>query len=118
MPNATNQLVFRRKEIAATSALVLAILLGAILPIQHRAHASAAPTPLDDHSVSALTSLDQAMEAVAARVTPSVVNIAVTSKGSPQQAASEDDQQGLPPGLEHSSAARAAEPATLATRSR
>lgn len=35
--------------------------------------------PLDDNSVSALLSLDQAMETLAARVTPAVVNVAVTS---------------------------------------
>lgn len=101
MPNATNQLVFRRKEIAATAALIIAVLVGAIFLTQHRAHAAGVPaTPLDDRSVAALTSLDQAMESVAARVTPSVVNIAVTSKGSPEQAVSDDDQQGMPPGLE------------------
>ncbi|MDR5727541.1 MAG: Do family serine endopeptidase [Terriglobia bacterium] len=100
MPNSTNQLVTKRKEIAATAALVSAVLVGAILPIQQRAHAAVPATPLNDRSVAALTSLDQAMESIAARVTPSVVNIAVTSKGSPEQAISDDDQQGLPPGLE------------------
>lgn len=41
-----------------------------------------APTtaPLDDNSISALLSLDHAMETLAARVTPAVVNVAVTSK--------------------------------------
>jgi serine protease Do len=43
-----------------------------------------ATAPLDDTSVSALLSLDQAMEALAARVTPAVVNITVTSKHRPQ----------------------------------
>jgi serine protease Do len=37
-------------------------------------------TPLDDNSVSALLSLDHAMETLAARVTPAVVNVAVTSR--------------------------------------
>ena len=36
--------------------------------------------PLDNSSVSALTSLDTAMEAVASHVTPAVVNVAVTSR--------------------------------------
>ena len=36
--------------------------------------------PLDANSVGALLSLDQAMEALAARVTPAIVNVAVTSK--------------------------------------
>lgn len=41
-----------------------------------------APTtaPLDDNSVGALLSLDRAMETLAARVTPAVVNVAVTSR--------------------------------------
>ena len=44
---------------------------------------SAQSGPMDDSSVSALTALDNAVEAVAARVTPAVVNVAVTSKVSP-----------------------------------
>lgn len=41
-----------------------------------------APTtaPLDDNSAAALLSLDRAMETLAARVTPAVVNVAVTSR--------------------------------------
>jgi len=49
-------------------------------PTSAAAVAAAAPAPLDDNSVSALLSLDQAMETLAARVTPAVVNITVTSK--------------------------------------
>ena len=41
--------------------------------------AAAAPA-LDDSSVSALLSLDRAMEALAAHVTPAIVNVTVTSK--------------------------------------
>jgi serine protease Do len=37
-------------------------------------------SPLDDNSVSALLSYDQAMETLASRVTPAVVNVTVTSK--------------------------------------
>lgn len=46
------------------------------------AAAAAAPAaaPLDDNSVSALLALDHAMETVAARVTPAIVNVTVTSK--------------------------------------
>src|SRR4051812_3928428 len=43
--------------------------------------AAAAPA-LDDNSVSALLSLDHAMEALAARVTPATVNVTVVSKKS------------------------------------
>jgi serine protease Do len=55
---------------------------------------------MDDNSIAALTSLDHAMEAVASRVTPAVANVAVTSKGSSEFAASDGQMQGLPPGLQ------------------
>jgi serine protease Do len=60
----------------------------------HAAGSSAAP--LEGGSVSALTSLDSAMEAVAAHVTPAVVNVAVTSHPSDSQAADGQGQQ-IPP---------------------
>ena len=44
------------------------------------ANAAPAAAPLDVDSVSALLALDKAMETVAARVTPAVVNVTVTSK--------------------------------------
>jgi serine protease Do len=52
----------------------------------HAAAATPAAAPLSSESVSALTALDQAMEAVAARVTPAIVNVAVTSKTTPAMA--------------------------------
>lgn len=101
MSEATNQLVSRRNEIAATAILAIAVLLGAFMFSQHRAHAAGvAAVPIDERSVSALTSLDQAMESVAARVTPAVVNIAVTSKGSPEHAVADEGQEEMPPGME------------------
>jgi len=58
-----------------------------------RASAAApAAVPLDDNSVGALLSLDHAMETLAARVTPAVVNVTVTSKASPQQAGDDSSQ--------------------------
>jgi serine protease Do len=56
--------------------------------------ASPAPSaaPLDDNSVSALLALDHAMETLAARVTPAIVNVAVTSKPK----ADEDAQAEIP----------------------
>ncbi|MBO0911443.1 MAG: Do family serine endopeptidase [Acidobacteria bacterium] len=42
----------------------------------------AAAAALDDNSVSALVALDHAMETLAARVTPAIVNVTVTSKRS------------------------------------
>jgi serine protease Do len=57
------------------------------------ATAAAAPAPaaapLDDNSVGALLTLDRAMETLAARVTPAVVNVTVVSKANPQQAGAE-----------------------------
>jgi serine protease Do len=50
-------------------------------PVVAKAAAAAPSTvPLDDNSVSALLALDNAMETLAARVTPAIVNVAVTSK--------------------------------------
>ena len=42
--------------------------------------APAPAPPLDDNSVAALLSLDHAMETLAAKVTPAIVNVTVTSK--------------------------------------
>src|SRR5579864_3181455 len=44
------------------------------------AAATPTATPLDDNSVAPLLALDNAMETLAARVTPAIVNVAVTSK--------------------------------------
>jgi serine protease Do len=59
--------------------------------------AVAAPTtsPLDDNNVGALLALDQAMETLAARVTPAIVNVTVTSHAKANMAESdtEDMQQ-------------------------
>ena len=50
-------------------------------PVVAKAAAPApSAAPLDDNSVSALLALDNAMETLAARVTPAIVNVAVTSK--------------------------------------
>jgi serine protease Do len=60
------------------------------------AHAAATPTPaaapLDDNTVAPLLSLDEAMENLAAKITPSIVNVTVTSKTD----ARADDRQ-IPP---------------------
>jgi serine protease Do len=59
------------------------------------ATAASAAAPLDDSSVGALLSLDQAMETLAARVTPAIVNVAVTSRSKPDTAEQQmpDDMQ-------------------------
>ena len=54
--------------------------------------AAPAAAPLDDNSVAALLTLDRAMETLAARVTPAVVNVTVTSKPSAQKAGDESSQ--------------------------
>jgi serine protease Do len=46
---------------------------------------AASVQPLDDNSIGALLSLDNAMETLAARVTPAIVNVSVTSKPSSQR---------------------------------
>src|SRR6202142_1328580 len=51
-----------------------------------------AAAALDDNSVGALLSLDRAMETLAARVTPAVVNVTVVSKGR----ASASEEGGMP----------------------
>ena len=55
---------------------------------------ASASSPLEASQVDALLALDHAMETVAARVTPSIVNVAVTSKVSPQQAMQDQQDQG------------------------
>ena len=66
-----------------------------------RAHAAATSNaaPLEDSKIAPLLSLDQAMETVAARVTPAIVNVAVTAKVKQQQIA-EGLPEGLPDGMQ------------------
>jgi serine protease Do len=85
---------------AAPAAVAGAFLLGAFLYAgAGKVHAASTASPLDDNSVAALTSLDHAMESVAARVTPAVVNVAVTAKSSGAEDGGEGQMQQLPPGL-------------------
>lgn len=107
MSQSTNQLVVKGKRFAIPVGGALAAVLATALFFNHTGvHAAAnAASPLDDQSVASLTALDNAMEAVASRVSPAVVNVAVTSKESPEHASMDgesDDQgqlQGLPPGF-------------------
>src|SRR5271168_323798 len=79
-------------------AVVVAVISIASLASYEVAHAAraAAPAPaaaaLDDNSVAALLTLDRAMETLAARVTPAVVNVTVTSKPSAQQPGDDSSQ--------------------------
>jgi len=71
-----------RKLFVPVLAVGLALSLGAyeFARPARAAAPSPAAAPLDDSSVSALLALDKAMETVAARVTPAIVNVTVTSK--------------------------------------
>lgn len=104
MTQATNQLVTRAKRMAFPASLAAAFALGAAFFAGH-GNVSAA-SAIDDNSVSALTSLDRAMEAVASRVTPAVVNVAVTARSKDVDVFEGQNGQmqgspfqGLPPGL-------------------
>jgi serine protease Do len=59
------------------------------IPAKAAAMASPTTTPLDDNNVGALLSLDQAMETLAARVTPAIVNVTVTSRAKANMAEGE-----------------------------
>src|SRR5450756_277074 len=100
MSEKTNQLVITARKAILPAAVAAVVAMGSLLVVNHTGVNAAAVTasPLDDHSVAALTSLDQAMESVASRITPAVVNIAVTSKAHEEEL-SEDQLQGLPPGF-------------------
>jgi serine protease Do len=111
MSASTNSLVAKVKRFALPTGAAATLLVAGAFFLGHNAvhAASGAAAPLDDSSVSSLVSLDQAVEAVAARVTPAVVNVSVTAKGSPEQMGDGDDNdgqsqgqgmQGLPPGLQ------------------
>jgi serine protease Do len=81
------------RRLAVALIAVMAVGAVATLNFTKSATAAAAPAPaapaLDDNSVGALLTLDRAMETLAARVTPAVVNVTVVSKGNPQQSGPE-----------------------------
>ncbi|HVU46131.1 MAG TPA: trypsin-like peptidase domain-containing protein [Terracidiphilus sp.] len=94
-----------KKVAAPLIASATLVLTFAFLSGHNSAHAAAAASgPLDESSVSSLVALDNAVEAVAARVTPAVVNVAVTSRVSADNT-SDNGQDGgispqdLPPGF-------------------
>src|SRR5215469_13861150 len=86
-PNMNSTYTQSSKRRIGAAVLALAMMttvgLGAyhfLQPTGARAAASSNTAPLADSKVESLLSLDQAMETVAARVTPAIVNVAVTSK--------------------------------------
>ncbi len=105
----TNNLVAKAGRIAAPAGTAAALVLaGSVFLHYNGVHAAAisSPSPLDDNSISSLVALDNAVEAVASRVSPAVVNIQVTSRGSAehdvdgeQDESQQGELQGLPPGF-------------------
>lgn len=110
MQVSTNALVATTRRYVLPAVFSASVALGALTIVNHTGvHAAAgmgagtAAAPLDDRSIAALTSLDSAMEALTARVQPSVVNIAVTSTPSAENTAQQgggEGLQGLPPQLQ------------------
>jgi len=90
-----------RPLLASGMAIALVVCFGAYKMIKPVAAKAAVPVmaapaaALDENSVTALLSLDHAMETLAARVTPAIVNVAVTSQAKPDNADNEvpDDLQ-------------------------
>jgi serine protease Do len=79
---------FHKRFLAGLAAAAMVISLAAYKfdnPVRAAVPAAAAPA-LDDNSVSALLSLDRAMETLAAHVTPAVVNVTVVAKKSGEMA--------------------------------
>jgi len=105
MSEVTNELVGKiktagRKRLSLSAGAVLtAALAVSVLFHEGSVRAASVASPLDDNSVAALTALDNAVESVAARVSPAVVNVAVTSKGSEEQSGTGAQGQDLPPGF-------------------
>jgi serine protease Do len=105
MSEVTNQLVgkvTKRRLGFGAGAVLTAALAVSVFCHESSVHAATATSPLDDNSVAALTALDNAVESVAARVEPAVVNVQVTSKGSGEEESmlnGDGQGQALPPGF-------------------
>ena len=99
----TSKLVAVATKAALPASVASAFVLGAALFAGHGGvHAAMITdgTPLSDNSVSALTALDRAMEAVTSKVTPSIVNIEVTAKASgDEESQNQSPMMQLPPGF-------------------
>ena len=83
-----------RRFVAPLLAAVMVVSVGAYEFAKPANAAALAPAPaapaLDSNSVGALLALDQAMESLASRVTPAIVNVTVTSKTNLKMNADED----------------------------
>ena len=107
----TNSLIAKLKRLVIPAGCASALVLAGALALNHNmAHAAiGTAAPLSESAVSPLVALDNAVEAVAARVTPAVVNVAVTSRvsgDSGQDGGSQEfgfggiPPQDLPPGFQ------------------
>jgi serine protease Do len=86
--------------VGAVAALLLAVALLFNHTVAHAAGAAiGAAAPMDDSSVSSLVALDNAVEAVAARVTPAVVNVSVTSSAHGEEMEQDGPNSGIPPNM-------------------
>jgi serine protease Do len=113
MSASTNSLVAKtRPFVAPMAAAAVLVLTFAFVSGHNSARAAVVESgaPMDNASVAPLVALDNAIEAVAARVTPAVVNVAVTARVSGDEASQDGDTQDdgkgggvspqdLPPGL-------------------
>ncbi len=106
MPRTTNSLVARAKRFAVPAGILATILFAFAFLFDYGRANAAAGGSLDQSSVSPLIALNDAVEAVAAHVTPAVVNVAVTSHVNPDDQNSDNGQgsggmnpQDLPPGM-------------------
>ncbi len=117
MSVSTKSLVEKTKKVAVLAGVLATILFaGGFLIHDNVARAAmsgaepviGAAAPLPESSVSPLVALDNAVEAVAQRVTPAVVNVSVTSRVTQDDTSDEGDSQGfgglspqdLPPGFQ------------------
>jgi len=99
MSASTNSLVAKAKRFGLPAGVLAALLVSIPFLLCHNhVHAASSAAPMDDNSVSSLVALDNAVEAVAARVTPAVVNVSVTSRVTQDQEGGDDQAQGVPPG--------------------
>src|SRR5207302_7847727 len=87
-----------KKIIVPSLAALMAVSLGAYevaKPANSALAAAAAPAPaaaaLDDSSIEPLLALDRAMENLAARVTPAIVNVTVASKTDAHRQSGDND---------------------------
>jgi serine protease Do len=91
----------KAKRFALPAAASAALLLSVAFLLDHstRVHAASnGAMPMEDGSVSSLVALDNAVEAVAARVTPAVVSVSVTSRASDENVMEEGQNPGIPDG--------------------